>query len=152
MSSIIQPELWMFFGQCHSGRLKHQALRSELESSFSASAVMSDWHKNLPTAFPSLPPSQSGQGWPLNYLTAYQIISETYNHAIQILHQDDYKTSCIGFYINAITSDALPLLEALETEGGSTAESLPSAWLQSSAIVLGWVVQALTSYREEAQQ
>jgi hypothetical protein len=114
---------------------------------------MSNWHeKNLPTSFPPLPPSQAGQGWPSNYLTGYQIISDIYNHAIQILHQDDSETSCIGFYINAIVSDALPLLEALETEGGSIAESLPSEWLHGSAMVLGWMVLALKSYREEVRQ
>jgi hypothetical protein len=91
----------------------------------------------LPTNFPPLPPAQSGRGWPANYLKAHQAISDLYSHAIQLLRQDDCDTSWIAFYISTITSDALPLLEALENEGGSTSDHLPMEWLHSCAMVLG---------------
>jgi len=109
-----------------------------------------DLDVHLPTAFPPLPPSPTGQGWPSKYIEAHKIVSNIFDHAIQVLNQDKSDTSCIAFHMNAITSDALPLVEAFETEGASMSDCLPVEWIHTCARILGWTVLALQLCTEGA--
>ena len=82
---------------------------ASIASSFSL-RVMS-----VPSRFPSLPPP-SGQ-WSPNVRAVHTALCDIYNHAIQLLNQEDNDPIRIAFHTDALSSDSLILLKALESEG-----------------------------------
>jgi hypothetical protein len=84
-------------------------------------------YMELPVTFPALP----GPGPPNNHVQrAYDLMSMTYNQALQLHRQDDNDPLCMNFHMNCIESCAFPLISAL-------VESVPANWLKACAHILG---------------
>ncbi len=62
---------------------------------------------------------------------------------MQVLRQEDSDTIRAAFHIDAITSDAIPILSALEREVETQNIILPINWIHKSAHLLGNLVNAL---------
>jgi hypothetical protein len=97
---------------------------------------------NAPAMFPPLPPSLEPSA---NIEAAHRVLTDIYRHASVLLQQEDADPLRIAFHVDSITSDAIPVLCAMEREGGSehSPTRLPEEWLQAGAQVLGELVVAL---------
>ena len=83
------------------------------------------------------------QVWPPQVTSAYEVLKNIYSHAVRLSHQEEVDALQTAFHIDAITSNAVPLLSAIEQEvtGGSVA--IPLEWLHQSAQLLGRLVVSL---------
>jgi|ERR1700722_3567210 len=106
----------------------------------------------LPTTFPPLPHSRS---WPANIQAAHQVLTDLYRNASAVLQLEDVDPLQIAFHLDSITSDAVPVLCAMEREGESEQHvgdpQLPEEWLHAGAQVLGELVNSLQHLRESAR-
>lgn len=69
-----------------------------------------------PLHFPALPPRTQELQWSRNIREAHDIICNTYNHATQVLRQEDQDPLRLQIIVEKILNDALPVLEALDIE------------------------------------
>jgi len=100
-----------------------------------------------PTAqrvFPLLPWHNLGR-WPADIHAAHEIVRKTYDHAACVLRSDGFPDPTrVAFHIDALSSKALPLLEALIPSGASHEDKcLPLEWIVGVAELLGQVIQDL---------
>jgi len=95
-----------------------------------------------PPYFPHLPHDTS---YPANILAAHDVISGIYQHVLQILAHEDADPLRLSFHCNAITSDALPLLEAIGEDSGVTGCSSRD-WVVGASIALASVAARLQDY------
>ncbi|KAF7987119.1 hypothetical protein HWV62_321 [Athelia sp. TMB] len=70
---------------------------------------------------------------------AHQIIDDIYTRALRVLRQDDSDPLRPHFHIDSISSDAIPVLEALERDEELHMDGM-SQWLEEVAAVLGHLV------------
>ncbi|KAG1848048.1 hypothetical protein DFJ58DRAFT_796677, partial [Suillus subalutaceus] len=103
---------------------------------------------NSPSLSLSLPLLPETKNWSAEIQAAYENIQHTYDHAIRVLRADGAEPTRIAFHVDAISSNALPILEALTPDADNTdsdemSESLPVKWLADVAMVLGCVVSGL---------
>lgn len=105
---------------------------------------------DLPDGFPRLPghPNPS-QGWPANVYKAHEVMSDVYRRAFRILRQDESDPLQLLFHIDAVSSDAIPLLEALENSEAELGFRFSMPWLLDSAELCGKLVLYL---REAAKK
>lgn len=96
----------------------------------------------FPERFPLLP-SLVQATYTHNTITAHEVISDIYTRAVQVSKQADSDPLRIAFHIDAIISDALPLLSALEQEQSNHHAPLSVEWLQSCATFLAELVNHL---------
>lgn len=103
---------------------------------------------SVPPKLPSLPEAPSGQ-WSPNVRAAHATLCSIYNHASQILNQEDNDPIRIAFHTDALSSDGLSLLQALESEGSRNPDqSLPDNWLHGCASIVGNLVLQLHRVKE----
>jgi hypothetical protein len=96
----------------------------------------------FPSTFPALP----SPGPPThNIQQAYHIISETFNHSLVLLCQDDNDPLRIQFHINRLRQQIFPLYIALSTEG------IPLEWLTHGAHLLGELLVGLEAAVKSAE-
>lgn len=104
---------------------------------------------SMPLSLPLLPETKN---WSAEIQAAYENIQHTYDHAIRVLRAEGADPTRIAFHVDAISSNALPILEALtpnasntdsDSESDEMSESLPVKWLADVAMVLGCVVSGL---------
>ena len=100
--------------------------------------------------FPRLPDSILQPQWSPNTQAAHQILKDIYKHAIAALWQENPDPLQLSSHIDVITSDAVPLLVAIEEEGTSTGMLLPDAWLHECATLLGDMVIQLRYLKDMA--
>jgi hypothetical protein len=100
----------------------------------------------LPLNLPDLP-NDDGQRWSANVRRAHQILGDVYEHATTLLQREDSDPLQLSFHINAIMSDAIPLLSSMEQDGISAGMPLPDAWLQTCAERFGETVVQLRHIR-----
>lgn len=83
------------------------------------------------------------QVWPPQVTSAHEVLKNIYAHAVRISHQEEVDALQTAFHIDAISSNAIPLLSSIEQEvrGGSLA--IPLEWLHQSARVMGNLVAGL---------
>jgi hypothetical protein len=74
---------------------------------------------------------------------AYQILVNVYRHGIRILRQDSPDTLQISCQIDAITSNAVPLLEGIESESEVNNIPLSENWALECANLFGEMVLRL---------
>jgi hypothetical protein len=99
---------------------------------------------NLPASFPYLPPHQ--QSWSANIQHAHQALVDIYSHTLTVLRQDSDPLR-IAYSIDMITSDAIPILTAMEKDD----HQLPEEWLHAGAILLGYLVVSLREAEARAK-
>lgn len=96
---------------------------------------------DLPENFPSLPgfqePNSSGAA---NVIRAHEVMSDVYRRAIRVLRQDDSEPLQLMFHIDCVSSDAIPLLEALEDSEAELGFQFPQSWLHGCAEMFGRLV------------
>jgi hypothetical protein len=104
---------------------------------------------SFPAHFPKLPAIALQHA---NIVTAHNIISDLYKHALTVLQQENADPLQISYHINSITSDAVPLLSGIEEE--STGNNLPLSedWLHDGARLLGDIVLHLQESKDVASQ
>ena len=87
--------------------------------------------------FPHIPQDN----YPINLITAHDAISQIYQHALQISACEDADPLQLSFHCDTITSDALPLLEAIGEDSGVTKD-----WLVAATTALALVATRLQDY------
>ena len=94
--------------------------------------------------FPLLPRHYHG-GWPADVHNAYEVIKRTYDQAVCVLQSDSSSDPTrVAFHVDALSSTALPILEALIPSSASHEdECLPVEWIMGVGRLLGQVVQDL---------
>lgn len=92
---------------------------------------------NLPHTFPQLQPAIVQLPWSPNILAAWNILNNGYDWAHNVLHQEA-DSICLRFHVEAIITDILPVLEAMESD--KEQEGLSTEWLESAALALGLMV------------
>jgi len=95
------------------------------------------------TLFPPLPRHRNG--WPADICAAHEIMKRTYEQALDVLRSDGLPDPIrVSFHVDALTSTALPILEALIPIGTiHEDESLPHEWLMDAARLFGQAVRDL---------
>jgi hypothetical protein len=63
-------------------------------------------------------------------------MSHIYRRAIRVLQQDDAEPLQLMFHIDSVSSDAIPLREALEGDDVELGFQFPQAWLYNCAEML----------------
>ncbi|KAK6961870.1 hypothetical protein R3P38DRAFT_2592985 [Favolaschia claudopus] len=95
----------------------------------------------LPTTFPNLPNLPVGHTcWSANVLKSYEVLKNLYEHARNVTEQEDLDPSRVAHHIDALTSDAMVVLGALESSEDSDETPLPLEWLEATAVLLGTTV------------
>ena len=96
---------------------------------------------DFPLAFPTFP----GPGPPNNNVeTAFQLISEAYNHSSQLLSEEDNPIP-LNFHLNCLQNFIFPLYTTLSTE------NIPMNWLVASAHLLGQLLVQLQTVIKRAE-
>jgi hypothetical protein len=103
----------------------------------------------LPQILPHFPPcTMAHTPWPANFLVAYDTLSDIYRCAYCILNQEDADPLQLMFHLEAITADAIPLLEAFEVDPrGPEVQD----WLSDAATLLGSLSVQLSSFRHNIE-
>lgn len=103
----------------------------------------------LPTALPQFPSRMLNQNpWSANIRTAHDTLSDIYRRAHRILSQEDADPIQLTFHIDAVSGDAIPLLEALarDPQGHEMQD-----WLSHTAHLLGDLFVLLSSFQYNMQ-
>jgi hypothetical protein len=82
---------------------------------------------------------------------AHQSLGEIYRHAVQLANQEDLDPLRVVFHVDAVTSDAVPILVALEGSQDSDETPLPEPWLHAAAELLADLVVVLRFVGELAK-
>ncbi|PSS22597.1 hypothetical protein PHLCEN_2v3097 [Hermanssonia centrifuga] len=98
--------------------------------------------------WPALPQNTSGIPWSANVHNAYKLLENIVVHASQLASHRESDELQLSYYIDEVTSRALPTLEALEASD----EQLPSLWLHDCAEHLGALIVALRSTRDRSKK
>ena len=126
-------------------------------SSYDSDSDESDWMDSSnsksvstshPETFPCLPDRPSPHtAWSANIHAGYRVLANLYQNAAALLRSEDVDPLQVSFHINAIASDAVPLLSAMEMDTKCSTSlddsQLPSEWLHHSAKVYGSLVHSL---------
>jgi len=96
---------------------------------------------NYPSIFPPLPEHADGP-WPVHIVTAHNLTNDIYVHALRVLDENS-DPSRAAFHIDAITSDAIPVLSAIEEEKKNRNIKISDDWLFENAKLLGNLVVSL---------
>jgi hypothetical protein len=100
------------------------------------------YHLYSPTMdLPALPEHENR--WPQNVYTAEGIISNIYNAAIRILRSNDAEPTRVAYHYDALSTEALPLLEAIESDTSPADYQLLHDWLLVCARLIGEVAAML---------
>lgn len=91
---------------------------------------------NLEPEFPSLP---DGYSWMASVKQAHEIISDTYHRAHRLLCLNDSEAIQLLFHIDAITNNAIPLLQSLESSE-ELVDLISREWLAHGAKLCGNLV------------
>jgi hypothetical protein len=75
-------------------------------------------------------PNSSGTA---NVIQAHEVMSDIYCRAIRVLQQNDVEPLQLMFHIDSVSSNAIPLLEALEGDDIEFEFQFPQAWLYNCA-------------------
>jgi len=125
-------------------------LQNKRASAFKILAPRMD--TQLPSTFPPLPALPAGHlRWSANILEAHCTLQDTYKHAIQLARQEDLDPLRVAFHIDAITSDSVPILVALENLQDSDETPLAEEWIHAAAELLGDLVVVLRHVGELAK-
>ena len=108
---------------------------------------MSNSNLQLPDHFPPLPNTAVRS---VNLDAAHHILKDLYQHAVNVLYQDGPDPLRVSFHINAISSDAIPILAGIEEEDKMNEIPLLDGWLQQCAELLGELVVHLRYAKEVA--
>jgi hypothetical protein len=99
---------------------------------------------DLPEVFPGLPGSPGlNSSWAANVVRAHEVMCDVYRRAVRVLRQDDSESLQLMFHIDSISSDAIPLLEALEDSVAELGFQFPQPWLHNCAEIFGRLVLLL---------
>ena len=79
-------------------------------------------------------------------LAAHDTISGIYRHALQISAREDADPLRLSFHCDAITSEALPLLEAIGNDP-AVIDSHSGDWLIAATTALALVAKRLQRFR-----
>ena len=101
------------------------------------------------TAFPELPPPLAGHAWAPNIIQAHRVLSDVHRHAVHASRQGAADSMRLRFHREAIITDCIPLLIALETHAEE--EDLPTLWISQCAESLGTMVAYLQKSEESLQ-
>ena len=101
----------------------------------------------FPSSIPELPPRITS--WPVNLLTAYNTLSEIYQHALRAWDQEDADPLCLNYHLGSLYGDAKQLLLAIEED--SIGSEL-TEWLLQSAELIVRLYVCITSYRNSIQK
>ncbi|KAG1906385.1 uncharacterized protein F5891DRAFT_1244701 [Suillus fuscotomentosus] len=90
---------------------------------------------------PALPEHENR--WPQNVYTVEGIISNIYNATIRILRSNDAEPTRVAYHYDALSTEALPLLEAIESDTSPADYQLLHDWLLVCARLIGEVAAML---------
>ena len=138
-----------FFVLVHSSALGDLWILVKSGLLISASAQLTSLYSVLdmataqPMMFPPLP--QHNNRWSADICATHEIIKRTYEQALDVLRSDGLPDPIrISFHVDALTSTALPILEALIPGGAiHEDESVPHEWLMDAARLIGQAVRDL---------
>jgi hypothetical protein len=120
-----------------------------------STAIAPRLHVMVLPALPALPGPWPIPGWSANIQSAYQQLTSIFEHASSVLCHSDSDPLRIAFHINAIASDALPTLCAMEadSQSGPNADEpkLPQDWFSDIAYAFGTLTIALKQMKEQVQ-
>ncbi|KAI6012260.1 hypothetical protein PISMIDRAFT_25874 [Pisolithus microcarpus 441] len=103
----------------------------------------------LPQSLALFPCCVSASSWPANVLTAHDMLSDIYYHALQVLNQEDADPLQLIFHLGAIDSDAIPLLQAIADDPvGNELQD----WLKHTVALMGNIFIALSDYHNNNVQ
>jgi hypothetical protein len=106
----------------------------------------------LPQSFPLLPNLPFGhERWSPNVLECHRTLNNLYCHARNLTNQEDLDPLRVAFHVDALTSDAIQMLIALEGSEDSDETPLPEAWILDAAKLLGDTVAVLRHFGELAE-
>lgn len=120
--------------QCQTVTTKELLLEFYLHIYLDTHTSMSN--SDLEPEFPHLPGRIS---WTASVKQAHEIICDTYNRAYRLLQLNDSEALQLFFHINAVTNNALPLLQSLESSE-ELVDLLPRQWLVHGAELCGRLV------------
>lgn len=89
----------------------------------------------LPLILPPLPNTK--QPWSVGALNAYNILSDVFNKALEILQQEPDSLR-LNHHISLILGDIIPLVDLLEQQ--QHAEGFTQEWLNAVALSFGTLV------------
>ena len=92
---------------------------------------------DLPRVFPAIPLPPHSSAWPGNVQTAYTSLQNLYTRALELLSLDDTDPLRLRFHLGRIYDEGIPLLIALEEDSASSAQWVPTEWLEESARAMG---------------
>jgi len=81
--------------------------------------------------------------WPENIYAADGIIHNIYNAAIRMLRSNDAEPTRVAYHYDALSAEALPLLEAIESDSSPDDYRLLRDWLLACARLIGEVATML---------
>ena len=83
--------------------------------------------------------------YPATFLIAYDTLSQIYQYALQVSAQEDANPLQLAFHLDAITSGALPLLEAIEGDPAATDLEIRE-WLVTITVALASIAKRLQDF------
>lgn len=84
---------------------------------------------------PALPECE--HPWPQNIYAADGIIRNIYNGAIRMLRSNDAEPTRVAYHYDTLSSEALPLLEAIKSDSSDADHQLLHDWLLACASLVG---------------
>lgn len=92
---------------------------------------------------PALPPSENGQAYSATVYEAYNHLRETFDRARHILDLQQMDPLRYQIHLDIINRDAIPLLEAIESQ--SARQAISQAWLKDVLDAFAQIVIHLTN-------
>ena len=128
---------WCALMQCQMVTTKELLLEFYLHTYLNTHISMSN--SDLEPEFPHL---LGRIAWTASVKQAHEIISDTHNWAYWLLWLDDSEALQLFFHIDAVTNNALPLLQSLESSK-ELVDLLPRQWLAHGVELCGRLVYNL---------
>jgi hypothetical protein len=101
---------------------------------------------HLLPAFPPLPEHFDNGVWSHNVNEAHHILSEAYEHAINVFNANDNDVHRLRLHSDTLMNRMLPMLSALEPE------VLNEEWIEACATTMAGLVVELEGYAASVEQ
>jgi hypothetical protein len=101
------------------------------------------------STLPQLPNHPDGAVWSPSVYGAYQAISDMWHRGAEVL-QNESESGRLKYHADTLTSDAVPILLAMEQHAGE--EKLPVPWIHQLTNSVGTLIAQLCQAQESAKQ